>query len=98
MAKYYLGNRRDLKYFSYCHELKPVYQKSFWGRAWVYSCPNGDEVLRSYDTLVMSRKPDGTLVRHWGGWSATTGKHIYAFCGLHKAEYEKLPFGPQEGV
>lgn len=25
------------------------------------------------------------------GWSATTGRHIAAFCGMGKAEYIKLP-------
>ena len=30
------------------------------------------------------------LVRLWDGWSATTGRHIKAFCGLNKAAYMAL--------
>lgn len=33
----------------------------------------------------------GELIRMWDGWSATTGRHIAAFCGMGKAEYIKLP-------
>ena len=74
------------------YELKPIHQKSFYGKAKVHVCDNGDEVLQSYGTLVLTRKQDGTLVRHWNYWSATTGKHIAAFAGLNKADYGKLPY------
>lgn len=53
----------------------------------------GGQVLRSYNTLVLARSNDGTLVRLWGGWSATTGRHIRAWAGLNKAEWNALPFG-----
>ena len=56
-------------------------------------CDDGSEVLQSYETQVLRRYPDGTLHRLWNGWSATTGKHIKAFCGLNKKQYLELPIG-----
>lgn len=74
------------------YELPPVDgHKSFYGKAVVLAHDDGTEVLRSYKTEVMRRNPDGTLVRLWGGWSATTGRHIKAFCGLDKKGFDKLP-------
>lgn len=35
----------------------------------------------------------GELVKLWDGWSATTGRHIAAFCGLNKAAYTSLQGG-----
>ena len=52
---------------------------------------NGKRMLRSYETVVAFFDKNGKLHRTWGGWSATTGRHIYAFTGKHKAEWEKLP-------
>lgn len=49
------------------------------------------KTLFSYDTEIMRKNPDGTLVKLWDGWSATTGRHIKAFCGLSKKEYDELP-------
>lgn len=72
-------------------ELRPVDgRKSFYGKALVIRM-NGKEVLQSYDTIVAYRDHKGELHRTWDGWSATTGRHIYAFCGKHKAEWDKLP-------
>ena len=72
-------------------EINPVDgRKSFYGKALVIRM-NGKEVLQSYDTIVAYRDHKGKLHRTWGGWSATTGRHIYAFCGKHKAEWDKLP-------
>ena len=65
-------------------------RKSFYGKAIVKVAEDGSEILQSYDTDVMKRTPDGELVRLWSGWSATTGRHIYAFCGLRKAELDKM--------
>ena len=74
-------------------ELHPVDgRKSFYGKAWVKEYDDGTQVLRSYETDVMKRNPDGTLVRLWWDWSATTGRHIFAFCGLNKKGVDKLPF------
>ena len=65
--------------------------KSFYGKARVYVLADGTEILRSYQTDVLARDPDGTLHRLWDGWSATTGRHIKAFAGINKAEYLALP-------
>lgn len=64
--------------------------KSFYGKARVIVDDDGTETLISYNTPVMKRTPDGQLVRLWWGWSATTGRHIRAFCGINKAEYAKM--------
>ena len=74
------------------YELKPTTrQKSFYGKALVIVSGDGTRLLKSYDTIVIKRKPDGELVRTWQGWSATTGKHIAAFAGINKKEYLALP-------
>ena len=69
-------------------------QKSFYGKARVIIAADGTETLYSYDTAIIKRLPDGTLIKLWGGWSNTTGKHIKAFCGLNKAQFFKLPYTP----
>ena len=56
-------------------------------------CDDGSEVLQSYETQVLRRYSDGTLYRLLDDWSATTGKHIKAFCGLNKKQYLELPIG-----
>lgn len=74
------------------YELTPVSgQKSFYGKARVRLEPNGAAVLISYTTPVLRREPSGVYVRLWSGWSATTGKHIRAFAGIGKAEWDKMP-------
>lgn len=73
------------------YELNPTdSRKSFYGKAIVKVMDDGTEILQSYQTDVIKRTPDGKLKRLWGGWSATTGRHISAFCGLNKKELEKL--------
>ena len=73
------------------YELKPTTsQKSFYGKARVLVDDDGTETLVSYTTPVMRRNADGSLTRLWLGWSATTGKHIKAFCGLGKADCDKM--------
>lgn len=73
------------------YELKPTNnQKSFYGKA-VVVIEGGIETLYSYNTAVIERLADGSLKRLWSGWSNTTGKHIKAFCGLNKAQFEELP-------
>ena len=66
--------------------------KSFYGKARVKVDDDGSETLISYNTPVLKRLPSGALVRLWGGWSATTGRHIRAFPGLYKAEFMALDF------
>ena len=74
-------------------ELKPLenqHQKSFYGKAIIKTDNAGNETLYSYNTAILTRTNDGTIVKHWNDWSMTTGKHIKAFCGLSKKEYIKL--------
>lgn len=66
--------------------------KSFYGKAIVAEYADGGKALISYDTVVMVQKPNGEYINTWGGWSATTGRHIAAFSGMNKAAYDKLPY------
>lgn len=66
-------------------------RKSFYGKAIVEIDNAGNETLISYNTPIITRTNNGELVRLWGGWSATTGRHIAAFCGLNKAAFMALP-------
>ena len=75
----------------YIYELKPTNsQKSFYGKATVAVGDDGTRTLYSYGTAVIKETPDGELVRLWDDWSATTGKHIRSFCGINKAEFDRL--------
>lgn len=65
-------------------------QKSFYGKAIVEVDQNGNETLYSYNTPIIKKNAAGDLVKLWEGWTTTTGRHIKAFCGLSKAEYQKL--------
>lgn len=65
-------------------------RKSFYGKAVVIVGDNGTETLYSYGTPIIKRLVSGELVKLWSGWSATTGRHIQAFCGLNKAAYMNL--------
>ena len=71
-------------------------RKSFYGKAKVYIDENGTETLYSYGTPILRRGKGGNLVKLWGGWSATTGRHIAAFCGMNKAAFAALPHTPTE--
>lgn len=62
-------------------------RKSFYGKAVVIVEDNGTETLYSYGTPIIKRLVSGELVKLW---SATTGRHIQAFCGLNKAAYMNL--------
>ena len=78
--------------FTGCYELRPASsQKSFYGKALILTFSDGSKVLQSYSTWVAKITPDGQILRLWGGWSATTGKHISSFCGLNKREFCALP-------
>lgn len=73
------------------YELKPTDgRKSFYGKAVVVVEDNGTETLYSYGTPIVKRLASGELVKLWEGWTATTGRHIQAFCGLNKAAYMNL--------
>lgn len=70
--------------------LKPINnQKSFYNKA-VVTIENGVETLYSYNTPIIKRLKNGTLIRLYDGWTTTTGKHIKAFCGLNKQEFLKI--------
>lgn len=74
------------------YELKPIDgRKSFYGKATVEIAADGSETLYSYNTPIITRAASGELTRLWSGWSATTGRHIAAFCGLNKAGFIALP-------
>lgn len=66
-------------------------RKSFYGKAVVEVDEAGNETLYSYNTPIIKRDISGKLERLWAGWSATTGRHIAAFCGLNKAGFMALP-------
>jgi len=66
-------------------------QKSFYGKAVVEIDNAGNETLY---TPIIKRLANGSLVKLWGGWSNTTGKHIKAFCGLNKAGFMGLEHKP----
>ena len=65
-------------------------RKSFYGKAVVEIDNEGSETLYSYGTRIITKRTNGEMVKHWDGWSATTGRHIKAFCGLSKAQYTAL--------
>ena len=61
-------------------------RKSFYHKAEVCVREDGTITLYSYSTPCACVKGD-RLFRLWGGWSATTGRHVNAFANL-------LGFGP----
>lgn len=63
--------------------LVPTRQKSYYGKAVVIERLNGIICLRSYDTIVCYIGLDGRFVRTWGGYSATTMKHINDFIDFY---------------
>ena len=65
-------------------------RKSFYGKAVVNIGDDGSETLYSYNTPIIKRLVSGELVKLWDGWTATTGRHIRAFCGLNKADFMSL--------
>ena len=56
--------------------------KSFYGKAKVIECDNGDIELQSYNTIVCRIK-NGKFERLWDGYSATTMRHINSFIDLY---------------
>lgn len=73
------------------YELMPTDgRKSFYGKATVEIDSTGAATLYSYGTPIMTRTATGELVKLWNDWTATTGRHIKAFCGPNKAQYMSL--------
>lgn len=76
------------------YELIPTdSHKSFYHKANVCIMNNGDKILTSYFTDVIKMTKRGKLYRLCSPdkFSATTLRHIMAFCGLNKAEASSLP-------
>ena len=72
------------------YELKPIDgRKSFYGKALVIE-EDGVETLYSYGTPIIRKNKNGSYDRLWFEWSATTGRHIMAFCGMNKKEFISL--------
>lgn len=65
-------------------------RKSFYGKAKVCIADDGTKILYSYNTPILKKTATGEFIRMWDGWSATTGRHIAAFCGMGKAEFLSL--------
>lgn len=83
------------------HNLKKLdphgIQKSFYGKAWTAQDETGAAYLYSYNTLVACIA-DGFLYRCWGGYSATTLRHVDAFCAEfgsspapNKSRWDEMP-------
>ena len=53
-------------------------RKSFYGKAHVLE-RDGEKRLISYNTTVCKLDKNGRFVRLWGGYSATTMRHINSF-------------------
>ena len=53
---------------------------------------NGTEHLYSYYTEIMTKHKNGRFYRVWTGWTQTTGRHIKAFSGMTKADFDNTPF------
>ena len=69
-------------------------RKSFYRKCRVHDYGNGHLLLQSYMTIVC-HEVNGVFFRDAefliNDWSATTGRHIAAFCGLGKKAFFELP-------
>ena len=76
-------------------ELSREYQKMFYKKAALIE-NKGKVFLQSYDTIVAC-VDKGKLLKLWDGYSATTARHIDAFCysfgvkSVSKKEWENMP-------
>lgn len=57
--------------------------KSFYGKAKIIEMKNGEKVLQSYNTFVCRITAAGRFVRMWGGYSATTMRHVNSFLSFY---------------
>lgn len=60
--------------------------KSFYGKARVKVLDDGSKVLYSYGTPVCKLSVSGRVFRMWGGYSATTMRHVNSFLEDNGAE------------
>lgn len=60
-------------------ELRAIYdsRKSFYKKAYILFCDNGDVILQSYNTQVATLKKDGSFT--FTKYSKTTNRHIKEF-------------------
>ncbi len=58
-------------------------------QAWIKEYNDGTEILQSYQTDVVKRTPYGQYIRLWNGWSVSTSKQVFAWCGHC---FRDLPF------
>lgn len=71
-------------------------RKSFYGKARVRIDDDGSRTLISYTTAVCRINASGKFEKLWNGYSATTMRHINAFCSTYgidgggKAWWDKL--------
>lgn len=76
------------------YELMPTdgTRKSFYGKALVQLEDDGSKTLFSYMTPIARRNQDGTLSKLYGKEpSQTTWRHIKAFAGITRKEWDSLP-------
>lgn len=76
------------------YELKPTVgtRKSFYGKALVQLEDDGSKTLFSYMTPIARRNPGGTLSKLYEKEpSQTTWRHIKAFTGITRKEWDLLP-------
>lgn len=76
-------------------ELSPTGgEKSFYGKATFTVEKNRSgrqrKVLFSYGTPIMAIYADGKIEKYWHDWTATTGRHIKAFCGMNKKQFDAI--------
>lgn len=72
------------------YELVPRYDKaqSFYGKAHVEEKKNGDLVLYSYDTKILTITKSRKLKKHYNDYTQTTMRHINDF--LLQNDFKKL--------
>lgn len=83
----------EIKNVTQVFELTPLpeqNQKSFYGKAKVYVTPDY-QYLTSYDEVICRKSSEGRVERIWLGSTPTTRKHIKAFTGLLKRDYDLCP-------
>ena len=66
-------------------------RKSFYKKAYVIE-EVGSRTLYSYNTPILREDATG-YTRLWDGYSATTQRHINAFCGMGKKEFTSMEVG-----
>lgn len=54
-------------------------RKSFYGKCNVIFDNEGNRFLKSYETIVAKVDAEGKFYRFWGGYSATTMRHVNSF-------------------